>query len=119
MVFGGIVSSPRGSLSPQQALKLANVYLENACNVSDLEIALVLCHDAEVSLSQAKKTAKNGDNRSVLDGIATAYIGLGKLLETRGHGNEAQVSYKKAIKLGWVGDQFAVHMGEALTLLSC
>lgn len=101
MVFGGIVSSPRGSLSPQQALELANIYLENACSTSDSDIALVLCHDAEVSLSQAKKSARqSADNQTVMDGIATAYVGLGKHLEARGHGSEAQASYKKAVKLG-------------------
>jgi len=100
MVFGGIVSSPLANLSTHQALELANLYLENANNAGDTNISLVLCHDTEVSLSQAKKAIKYSENQALVDGIAAAYIDLGKLLERRGHGTEAQVSYKKAEKIG-------------------
>jgi hypothetical protein len=100
MVFGGIVSSPRAYLSAHQALELANVYLENANNASDADISMVLCHDTEVSLSQARKAIKHSENQSLVDGIVTAYTDLGRLLERRGHGTEAQISYKKAEKLG-------------------
>ncbi|KAF9348605.1 hypothetical protein BGX34_002385, partial [Mortierella sp. NVP85] len=100
MVFGGIVSSPLAYLSAHQALELANVYLENANNASDTNISLVLCHDTEVSLSQARKAIKYSENHTLVDGIAAAYTDLGKLLERRGHGTEAQASYKKAEKLG-------------------
>jgi hypothetical protein len=99
-MFGTIISSPRGSLSPKQALELAKVYLENASNATDPDITLVLCHDTEVSLFQAKKAVKHTKDQIVVEGIATAYVDLGKLLERRGHGNEAQASYKKAGKLG-------------------
>lgn len=100
MVFGGIVSSPRGSLSSQQALDLANIYLENATKTTDQDIALVLCHDTEVSLSQAKKAVKQAEAQTMIQGIATAYIGLGKLLESLNHASEAQASFKRAEKLG-------------------
>ena len=100
MVFGSIVSSPLGSLSPQQALQLANVYLDNACNMDDPDIALVLCHDTEVSLSQAKKAVRRTGDQEAIKDIAAVYIKLGKLLERRGYGNGAQTSYKKAVKLG-------------------
>jgi hypothetical protein len=100
MVFGNIVSSPRGSLSPQKALELANVYLENAFNAIDSDIALVLCHGTEVSLYQAKKSVKHGKDQTVAKRIATAYIGLGKVLESRGHVGGAEASFKKAEKLG-------------------
>jgi len=101
MVFGSIVSSPRANLSAHQALELANVYLENANNANDADISLVLCHDTEVSLSQARKAVKHyTGNQPLVDGITTAYIGLGKLLERRGHGTGAQASFKKAEKLG-------------------
>jgi hypothetical protein len=100
MVFGSFVSSPRAYLSAQQVLELANVYLENANNVDDADISLVLCHDAEVSLSQARKAVKHTENQSLVDGITTAYIGLGKLLERRGHITGAKASFKKAEKLG-------------------
>ena len=104
MVFGSFVVSPLGSLSPQQALVLANVYLDNAWNINDTDIALVLCHDTEVSLSRAKKAAKHFENQIVIGDIADAYASLGKLLEERGHGGGAQASYKKATKLGYVLD---------------
>jgi len=100
MVFSGIVSSPRGNLSLQQSLELANIYLEHAAKVQDLDIALVLCHDTEVSLSQAKKEVKRAKDITVRHGFATAYIGLGRVLDSRGRPNEAQESYKKAERLG-------------------
>ncbi|KAK3821774.1 MAG: hypothetical protein J3Q66DRAFT_438547 [Benniella sp.] len=100
MLFSSIVSSPRATLSPLKALELANVYLETAFNASDSDITLVLCHDTEVSLSQARKSVKHDKNPTVIQGVATAYIGLGKLLESRGHVSGAQASFKKAEKLG-------------------
>lgn len=101
MVFGHIViSSPRGNLTLQQSLGLANVYLENASKAQDPAIALVLCHDTETSLFQMKKAAKHAQDEVVRRGIGTAYIGLGRVLDSRGHGNEAQAIYKKAEKLG-------------------
>ena len=100
MIFGGIVSSPRGSLSPKKALELANLYLETAFNATDSDITLVLCYDTEVSLSQARRSVKHDRDPTVTKGIATAYVGLGKLLESRGHVGGAQASFKKAEKLG-------------------
>lgn len=96
-MYWSVVSSPRGSLSPQQALKLANVYLEKARDEDDPHIALVLCNDTEVSLSQAVKRAKN---HTVIKGIVETYADLGRLLESRGRSNEARDIYKKAAKLG-------------------
>jgi hypothetical protein len=89
-------------------LELANVYLETAFNTTDSEIALVLCHDTEVSLSQARKSVQNQNDKGpiVTEGIATAYIGLGKLLESRGYVGGAQASLKKAEKLGYVFFRF-------------
>jgi len=83
-----------------QALDLARVYLENARQMTDVKLSLVLCHDTEVSLSQAKRAAKHADNPTLKEGIATAYIDLGRLLYDRDHHVEAQTSYKKAHKLG-------------------
>jgi hypothetical protein len=99
MVFTSIVSSPRGILSPQQALKLANVYLDSAYNEDDSDITLVLCHDTQVSLSHARKAVRHVEDQNVIRQIAIAYMDLGNLLENRGHPNEAKVSYKKAGKL--------------------
>jgi hypothetical protein len=100
MVFGSVISSPLGSLPPQMALELANIYLENAYNARHPSIALVLCHETEASLYHAKKAARGTKNQAVIDGIATAYMDLGKLLETHKHGTEAQAIYKKGGKLG-------------------
>ncbi|KAF9358576.1 hypothetical protein BGX34_008869, partial [Mortierella sp. NVP85] len=100
MLFNSIVSPPLGSLSLQHALDLANIYLENASKAQHPDIALVLCHDTEVALSQAKKAAKRTEDPTVRHGIAITYIGLGKELDSRGHDNEAQASYKKAEKWG-------------------
>jgi hypothetical protein len=100
MVFGRIVNSPRNVLSPVQALELANIYLSNARSTNDSSIAMVLCHDTEVSLAQAKRAAKHTEAHTIHDGIAITYIELGKLLDSRGNRDEAQASYEKAQKLG-------------------
>ncbi|KAF9936389.1 hypothetical protein BGZ65_002437, partial [Modicella reniformis] len=100
MVLSGIFSSPRGILSPQQSLELANIYLENANKTRSPDITLVLCRDTETSLSQAKKGVKRDEDQAVREGVAAAYIGLGRVLESRGHRIEAQASYKKAEKMG-------------------
>jgi hypothetical protein len=100
MVFGHIVSSPRGSLSLKQSLDLANIFLENANREQDPDLVLVLCHEAEVSLSQTKKTAKYAEDQTMRHGIAATYVGLGRLLASRGYQKEAQGIYKKAEKLG-------------------
>jgi hypothetical protein len=100
MVFGSLITSPRGTLSLQQELRLANVYLENAYNEDDEDIALVLCHDTEVSLSQARKAVKRTEDQNVIEEIATAYMNLGNLLESQHRPREAQAIYMKAEKLG-------------------
>ncbi|KAF9345876.1 hypothetical protein BGX34_004388, partial [Mortierella sp. NVP85] len=81
-------------------LKLANIYLENAFDTNDPDIALVLCDDTEASLDQVKKSAKQDKDQTLTEGITMAYIGLAKLLESLQHFKEAQASFKKAEKLG-------------------
>jgi hypothetical protein len=100
MLFGGIISSPRDILTPVQALELANVYLENAFKATDPYVALILGHDTEVSLSQAKGASKRYELQVVREGVATAYVKLGKLLDTHGRHDEAQACYKKGEKHG-------------------
>ncbi|KAK3823441.1 MAG: WD40-repeat-containing domain protein [Benniella sp.] len=46
------------------------------------------------------KAARSAKNQTVIDGIATAYIDLGRLLEIHKHGSESQAMYKKGQKLG-------------------
>ncbi|KAI8362492.1 hypothetical protein B0O80DRAFT_421998 [Mortierella sp. GBAus27b] len=100
MVFGSIISSPRGNLSFNQVLELANIYLENARIAVDRDIALALCHDTEVSLNLVKRAAKNTEDKVMRAGIATVYIGLGDLLTNQGHQVEAQAFFKKSEKWG-------------------
>ncbi|KAG0214888.1 hypothetical protein BGX31_000975, partial [Mortierella sp. GBA43] len=99
MVFG-LISSPRGKLSQQQSLELAHAFLEGAGKVHDRDVVLVLCHETEAALFHAKKAAKRADNPTARDGIATAYIRLGRVLESHEYRSEAQTIYKKAEKMG-------------------
>ncbi|KAG0207635.1 hypothetical protein BGX31_002535, partial [Mortierella sp. GBA43] len=107
MVFSKIVPSHLDTLSLQQSLELTNVYLENAYRTKDSKVAMVLCHNAEVALSQAKKADKKhsahpGDAsyEFMRESVAMAYIDLGKHLESRGYPNEAIAVCKKAEKWG-------------------
>ncbi|KAI8348240.1 hypothetical protein B0O80DRAFT_429767 [Mortierella sp. GBAus27b] len=102
MVFGNgnIISSPR-TLSLLQVIQVASTYLDNARNATDPTVALVFCHDTETSLSQLKKVAKNADDRDTREDIAAIYIGLGKVLDTHGHQEDAQAFYKKSEKWGY------------------
>ncbi|KAG0003390.1 hypothetical protein BGZ65_001754, partial [Modicella reniformis] len=107
MLTRSIVPSPKNALSLQQALELTNVYLENAYKTKDQDVALVLCHDAEASLFQAKVATKkfpnqlkDAEDQSLRDDIVSAYIDLGKLLEVHGYRVEAQTICKKAEKWG-------------------
>ncbi|KAI8355221.1 hypothetical protein B0O80DRAFT_486570 [Mortierella sp. GBAus27b] len=100
MVFGRIVSSSRGNLTHVKLLELANIYLDNAGKALDPDIALVLCHDTEVSLSLARKAIKRKVDRTVRHEIAALYIGLGQVLKTLEHHDESKKSFDKAEKLG-------------------
>ncbi|KAI8348219.1 hypothetical protein B0O80DRAFT_429752 [Mortierella sp. GBAus27b] len=106
MAFGGIIPSSRASLSPHQALQVANTYLDNARNATDSTIALVFCHDSEESLSYLEEAVKHTDDQDIREGIAAIYIGLGKLLDTHGHQEEAQEFYKKSEKWRWPNDYY-------------
>ncbi|KAI8351396.1 hypothetical protein B0O80DRAFT_511364 [Mortierella sp. GBAus27b] len=97
MAFGTIISSTRGDLSPEQLLHLANFYLENARNESDPTVVLVLCYDAEVSLSHVKRS-KYTDDQTTREGMAAVYAAFGELLDSHGHRQEAQAFYKKSEK---------------------
>jgi len=101
MVFGSsVISSPRGNLSLQQALELANIYLDHAGKVHDVGIVLVLCHDTEASLLQAGKAAKHVLDKRMRLEVANGYIKLGRVLAIRGYLSEAGAFYKKAEKMG-------------------
>ncbi|KAF9931591.1 hypothetical protein BGZ65_004811 [Modicella reniformis] len=107
MLRNTIVPSHLSVLSLQQSLELTNVYLENAYKTNDKDVALVLCHDAEVALTQAKNATKkietqpkDAGDQSLRKDVAAAYIDLGKLLESQGYQNEAKALCKKAEKWG-------------------
>ncbi|KAG0311714.1 hypothetical protein BGZ99_009955, partial [Dissophora globulifera] len=102
-------SSSQGTLSPQQALQLANLHLENAHKFKDSGIALALCDDAKAALSRMKtvakkslKTPRSAEDQALHDGIAAAYFEHGSLLERLDHVEMAHISYKKAEKWGYV-----------------
>jgi hypothetical protein len=101
MVFGSsVISSPRGNLSLKATLDLANMFLENAGKSTNPEIILVLCHETEISLSQAKKIAKTTKDGSMDYWIATTYHGLGDLLDKHNHRNQAEAFREKSKKWG-------------------
>ncbi|KAG0318345.1 hypothetical protein BGZ99_005724, partial [Dissophora globulifera] len=103
-------SSPHDTLSPKQALKLANLHLENARKFEeDSEIALALCNDAVAALSRMRTVAKknlkipqSAEDQALRNGIATAYFEHGSLLEHLDDIKMANISYKKAEKWGYV-----------------
>jgi hypothetical protein len=83
------------------------VYLENAYRTKDPEVGMVLCRDAEIALSQAKRATKKHPAyandimyQTQREGVATAYIDLGKYLSRRGYQTEATAICKKAEKWG-------------------
>jgi hypothetical protein len=108
MVFRHIVPSNLGALSLHQILELTNMYLENAYKTTDMDLAMVLCHDAEVALNQTKNANKkylaqlnDSNNYQVLrEGVASAYIDLAKYLNRRGYQREATALCKRADKWG-------------------
>ncbi|KAG0354723.1 hypothetical protein BGZ54_001512, partial [Gamsiella multidivaricata] len=99
-----LFSTPRGVLSPQKTLDLANAYLAHARNTEDREFALAFCHDVEATLSRIEKAVRKADasqsaaDQALRHGIAAAYLENGKILESWGCSDKAQASSKKAEK---------------------
>ncbi|KAK3823347.1 MAG: hypothetical protein J3Q66DRAFT_437724 [Benniella sp.] len=99
-----IVPAPKNPLSSQQALRLSNMYLENATrtveNLDDHDITLVLCHNMEVALSRVKgpKKADDAGYQTMLDEMNTAYTNLSNLLERLGYLVQSQTFRNKAEK---------------------
>ncbi len=112
-MLGSIFSSSRSMLSLQETLDLASSYLETASKAKDLKIALVLCDDAEASLSEMKKAVRKAHapetlvDQTLRDKIATVYFEHGKVLEQLGQPHRARTSYKKAQKWGYEAIQLA------------
>ncbi len=108
-MLDSIFSSSRSALLLQERLDLASFYLETASKAKDRKIALVLCDDAEASLSELKKAVKKAHapetiaDQTLRDKIATVYCEHSKVLEKLGQHDRAQASYKKAQKWGHQG----------------
>ncbi|KAG0234215.1 hypothetical protein BGX31_004637 [Mortierella sp. GBA43] len=107
MLFRSIIPAPKGHLTPQQVQQLTDAYFENAFKAIDHNVILVLCHNAETILSQAKGTTRKApgaptDNevQAMREVIAAAYLNIGKLLENQGYQTEAQNFFKKSEKWG-------------------
>ncbi len=107
-MLGSIFSSSRSALSAEQTLNLVNAYLKTARETPDIHIASILCDDAEISLSQAKKSFKRAltpetlADQTLRNKIGMAYFERGELLKKIGNHDKAEASYKKAEKWGYV-----------------
>ena len=106
-MFSNKVSSKRSPLAPQRELQLINIYLEQgriASKKGELEIALVLCEEAEASLSKMKKCVKAAEVGDVTDlrhGVACAFFELSKLLKELNQHERAKDSGSKANDWGY------------------
>lgn len=94
-MFGdhSVISVPRST--PLQHIELAKAYVEAASKAQDSEIALRLCHDAEVTLSHVKKP-RGAEDPNLRDGVATTFVELGKVLDKLNHQAEARTFREKA-----------------------
>ncbi|KAF9948256.1 hypothetical protein BGZ72_009802, partial [Mortierella alpina] len=88
MVFSSSkVSSKRKPLAPRNELRLIEIYLEQgraASKKEEREVALVLCDEAEASLSKMKncmKAAAVRDDANLRRGVASAFFELSNLLD--------------------------------------
>ncbi|MCX8567208.1 MAG: WD40 repeat [Glomeribacter sp. 1016415] len=110
-MLGGVFSSAQSALSSKEALDLANFYLESARQTKAPNIALVLCENAEASLSQMKRALKRAQmpqslaDQTLRNKVGQAYFERGQLLENLGQSEKAQTSYEKAEKWGYIQSQ--------------
>ncbi|CAO3574811.1 unnamed protein product [Mortierella alpina] len=102
------VSSKRSPLPPQRELELVNIYLEQGRTASKdgkHEIALVLCEEAEASLSKMKKGVKAAeavqDVADLRHGIACAFYELSQLLTELKRRERANESFRRAQEWGY------------------
>ncbi|KAG0248285.1 hypothetical protein BG011_000251, partial [Mortierella polycephala] len=100
-----IFPSSRSSLSPQKALELANIHLENARKANDPDLKLAMCIDVEAALHRMKRAVRKSlvpptsvEDETLCNGIFTVYLERGKLLDDMGYSDEAQASISKAEK---------------------
>ncbi|KAI8597132.1 hypothetical protein EDD21DRAFT_357537 [Dissophora ornata] len=106
-----MLSSPfspwRSILSPQVALDLTNVHLENARKAKGSELALTYCNEAQKTLARIRTSVRKAlvssvsvEDRAIRNEIASTYFELGELLENLKHRDKPQTCYKNSEKWG-------------------
>ncbi|KAF9909680.1 hypothetical protein BX616_011081 [Lobosporangium transversale] len=117
-MFGSTNSPSRSTLSPAQALRLFDLYMQGARTIDDDSILVTeLCLDADSVLSRIQKPWKksfatmtsasltsSGSNEDMVlrQGIGSAYYQLARLFDQLGHSADAQRRDKKAEKWGYI-----------------
>ena len=97
-------SRQKESISLQDALKIANKYMESAENAETTPTKLSLCDEAEKKIEYAvniAETSKTEINIHATE-LANVYHRHGVLLDGLGYTVETQKSHEKAAKLGYV-----------------
>ncbi|KAG0232993.1 hypothetical protein BGX31_004984, partial [Mortierella sp. GBA43] len=105
--FRHAIPSSEYTLTPRQALHIADVYLRNALRENDHDIAMVMCRHADILLNQSKvfqstssTSSSDPEDQALREFGATAYSDIGKVLEAHGHQSRARIFYGKCRKLG-------------------
>ncbi|KAG0003031.1 hypothetical protein BGZ79_001829 [Entomortierella chlamydospora] len=103
-MFRKVFSSPSRDLPLNNTLELANEQIENARNASTPEKARWICNDAKTTIKDAGIifTNRRVGGQTLNEDIADAYHKLGKVQEELGQHSEAQKSFKKATKWGYI-----------------
>ncbi|KAF9918954.1 hypothetical protein BX616_003745 [Lobosporangium transversale] len=108
-MFGKTYTSTRGVLSPSKALRLFNLYMEDARRIdNDHEILMELCLDADFALSRIQQSRKNlassasNGDKMLCQAVASAYYEVARLFGRLGRLNDAKKSDGKAEKWGYI-----------------
>ncbi|KAF9939552.1 hypothetical protein BGZ67_009318 [Mortierella alpina] len=120
-LFDGLFQPWRSTLSPQQALKLAQLQLEAASNADGDPITLLLCEQAEANLDRIKRpesssVKEDADYQDFRKEIAAAYCKHAGFMSKWKYAEKAQVSRTKSEKWGGVSstDEAAVLVQRAI-----
>ncbi|KAF9347770.1 hypothetical protein BGX26_000761 [Mortierella sp. AD094] len=97
-------SPPLIGITLEDAIELANNYLEIARKEYIPSKALNLIRDAKSKIKDAEKifAARRAGDPTLDDSVANAYHEHGKLLDELGYHSKAQKSHRKAAKWGYV-----------------
>ncbi|KAF9899029.1 hypothetical protein BX616_003348, partial [Lobosporangium transversale] len=117
-MFSSMISPSRSALSPAQALRLFDLYMQGTRTIEDDSILVTeLCLDADsvlsriheswkksfASMTSASSTSSGSNEDMVLhQSIGSAYYQLARLFEQLGHSADAQRRDKKAEKWGYI-----------------